>query len=251
MASRFGSFIACAFALGVATASAHADTAVQATATIGNFSYQLIDLAPEDGIDPWIALSPDQYYGYALLYGTSDLTPVTTSLNRFDAGTISAVSPGATAASSGLAHEGVVSLNLSANSASVYTQDRLDFVLSPNTLAVFYANADINGTFDPNAFAMSSDARLYSEVVVAPGTGVQRNTSVLANYDPIDMQAPLTIAVRSDANGLEGDIRLTASITAEALSPVPEPAEAAMLLAGLALLPAWRRRARRKAMRHD
>lgn len=114
----------------------------------------------------------------------------------------------------------------------------LAFVLSPNTRVIFSANGSVNAM--PGRGFTLAEASLNGEVTTPfISHGTRFGASV---HSQLGEESRLLSAVaNADAQGMAGTLSIRTGAWAESyILPIPEPGQAALLLAGLALLGASR-----------
>lgn len=270
-------------ALSFVTANASADAG--GTVTLGQFSYTLTNLDPNDGITPSITFLPAPTTGASagagmLLFeysaGKMSQSPYVDGAGKQP---VSAdyVAQGLSIGGSlnGTVSLDTASLSLHASADQSSGQEvsawatansrRVDFILSPNTALTVQANVHFSGAItaggDLNRLDMDGDIWLTGED--ANGDPVSQyfttDTGFLSGPTPAFDRIASLVGSYSNASAASFDGSLLLYATVDALSvpsattspglpaPVPEPANLAMLAAGLPLLLALRRRARHKA----
>lgn len=229
---------AAAYGLGLAAitspGSAHASSG---SASVRDFSYQLIDLDPADGITPSLIFRSDIINGNAFanmnnLLGNpwDDELALTTygtgAIEKGPGGASTEVSPG-TAQADALAWRGA----FSAGSVSGH-----EFTLTPNTHVVFSATAQIRVSHDfinhpperSQAFA-----GLFGEIATISGQRTQFDSHLFSESTGSNTM-PVAVHAFTGQFAGTGNVRAQASAFAIGVSPIPEPAAWAMLVAGLA-----------------
>lgn len=236
-----------AAALGTApTAAAQAEL----TASYFNFLYNLTDLNPGDDIDPGITFTGASANAQAQLYDAPNFagpTLATIRQSAFDDGGVIRFT-----LDSGDFHDnGYVTARVGSGASvighgsSLLTfQSSNVFVLAPYTGVTFTADAQAteNAQSGTDAWAQVSMVGTLQDV---PGGLSEYRTSLSSDTGPSTANLSLTMA--SGAQALEGNIGFGATLSANVLPAVPEPATAAMLAAGLALIAAGTCRRRRAA----
>lgn len=207
--------------------------------TVGHLGYQLIDLAPDDGIAPWIGLGSYQTMAYASIYDQEG--------NRIDASRIETM--GTTGFDNGYASlhadagEDSASIRLALYSGYGYAAaDRaFRFTLAPHTQVVFSVDADMWAHAEaPGVSWPTALAELYGSL-----PGFNDDEQFLSNFRLEDgvRQGSLSVTAASQGEWVTGRLAFTAYAVAEShAAPVPEPAAYGMMLGGLALLGAIRKR---------
>ncbi|MGJ7915681.1 hypothetical protein ACI48D_09430 [Massilia sp. LXY-6] len=232
-----------ALALVLGAAPARAGTARHGTASIGNIGYRLIDLTPNDGIAPSIEFSSITGSRYTLvnLYPAPAYQSAPDYRMNFGEQATTLEGPGGSAG--GSVQGGIFSatIDIGANSADATSSDSgIFFSLSPHTTVIFSADTSGELAFDPGQADMTANARLRVEIYPDDGTVLTYTSGVHIEL-PGRETLPASLSFSAGDSELSGRLDHTAYVLAT-VAPVPEPAPAAMLLAGLALLPAARRR---------
>ncbi|MFC0134102.1 hypothetical protein CR105_11070 [Massilia eurypsychrophila] len=243
-----GLAVACGLGAIAAPGLAHASSG---SASVRNFSYQLIDLAPADGVTPSLTFTSAIINGSAYANVNNELgnpwdeTLVITSygvsaIEKGPGGASARVAPGSATADA-IAWRGA----FSAGSSSGYA-----FILSPNTHAVFSAIAETflmhDHLFNPPDLS-EAYAGLFGEMTTGAGQRTQFDSQL---FSPTPGSAALRLAVHAFTGQLPGigSVRAQAGATAIGVSPIPEPGAWAMLLSGLAFASMRIRRSRRDAI---
>jgi hypothetical protein len=248
-------------ALGAAwSAPALAD--VDATITYGKLSYTLADLNPADGIAPSLTFNPLPPDGYTGTLGASYLEwyggypTVSDYLNRsdFEGGPLSLdYRWGDSTMHASLGGRAVPASQVLTVSDQLRTNDRtlnayhsifgdpLTFTLSANTAVTFHSELDYSAQVSGAGSAFS--ARGVLELFIDPpgeeGHTVNTERLIGVGDGTALLQASFS---NSSSSNVEGYTQLSLFTSGAIASPVPEPAHAAMLLAGLAVLGLRRRR---------
>jgi hypothetical protein len=261
-------------AAGAVLAPCAAPAGVSGQVTLGQFSYTLTDLDPNDGVKPSIVfLAPGSAYQPAWVRvqwesGAAMSEATTQSVDKAPVSQ-SHVTPLVTLAASatGLADLGTTSLHAEVSdendpfgSAGGLTADAVSglepFVLSPHTALNVSASVHISGDARPGNEMDIVGMGGWVILQGADGIPLAMFTndpvpSLNGNGGPYDVDtvAPLTgTYVNDSALSINGSLQLSAGLTASVFwfaEPVPEPANIAMYAAGLPLLLALRRRVRR------
>jgi hypothetical protein len=222
--------------LAAAAAGSPAPARAQATASVSldHFSYHLVNLAPDDGIAPSISLT--SYYAYAdgSLYDFEGSITGYAGINMFGSASYD------TAKGSG--HFNVqydstsVRLDTLSGTGGAQSSHTLLYTLSPHTEVVFDIDAALSAAAGPNAEAGAS-ATLYSGIFNQP------TSDDYVSVDSGTRLAALTVTTTSGADWAQGSVGFIAGAGANVyVPPVPEPAPAALLAGGLALIGGWLRR---------
>lgn len=235
-------------ALGLAAGAMGAAPAAfaQAHATLGPWTYQLIDLNPNDDSTPVFTFTESSRSGAVKVFDTSGGEPAA-SASITSGGTASASFNG-TATATSLPESISASVDMTNGSGSAVADVDYSFSLSGNTLLILSVPATVGGGFHNFAGEGDAIARLSGAWVTdtSPHTPYLTFESSLNSPGLIGGgSATLSGAVNTE-DPVFGHLYLHASAAGRSgISPVPEPASVAMLVAGLALLGgAARRRGR-------
>lgn len=221
---------ACGAASGQARAEATANVA------LANFHYRLVDLAPDDGIAPSIDLT--SYYGY--VFGTlynEDTISGYAGINTFGTANYDSTD--------GFGHFKIqydatnIDLDTLVGSASAQSGHTLLFTLSPYTEVIFDMDGSLAASAGPGEDAGAS-ATLFSGIFETPGS--EDYASLTSGSEHV----ALSVSTSSGADWAQGSAGFIAVAAANVyVPPVPEPAPAAMLTGGLALIAGLLRRGAR------
>ena len=274
---RLRSILAAALAASTfASADALADAG--GTVTLGQFSYTLTDLDPNDGISPSLTFLPltglgDQAAQIKMVYesGASAPTLIKQSTGteplsldfRTMSGSATGLSSLATTVLSASAY--ATEQDMSGSISSSAWSAVQDFVLSPHTELSVIALAHYSGALVPvetDYLSLSADILLHAAgpdgAIDTSFGAIPYNSGYGAPATRIDRSLHVVGAFANDNDTpLSGTLRMVAGVDATAFGfvgsgggtvvppPVPEPASIALLAAGLPLLLALRRRALR------
>jgi len=236
----------------LATAAVPASAQSIAGAFVGNLSYQLIDLAPDDGIDPSITftgatssfaasfLFSDPFFTNVSATSTASGTDTSDAfLSTSDGIAIAVGSPFAVSAST----------TMFSNSGATLAQSTMDFILSPNTRVIFTVTASVNALHDFTEGGLGTalaSGVLYGQISNSSSAGITDfSSSVFSTLFAEDR----TLSAVVDSQGLEATGWLGMQAAAQSSSfaaPVPEPASLGMLAAGLGMLTGLGRLRRRR-----
>lgn len=213
-------------------------------ALVGNVTYKLIDLAPDDGIDPWIGLNTYSIDAYAHVYDQQG-----NHIDGFDTGALGTASfaNGYAAAWTQLREDGVqAGLELFSGYGYASANKDFRFTLAPHTEVTFSADATLwalHGVV-PEHDTVTAIAELFGSLRGAGDEdGVPFSTRLQIAQD--NSAGTLSLSVRSGDDWALGHVTISAYGLAESHAlPVPEPAMPAMLLGGMGLLAVAGRRYR-------
>jgi len=224
---------ACAIAL-LAVAPATPALAQQAAGvTLGQLGYHLIDLAPDDGIAPWIGLNTYATHAYAHVYDEEGNEIAGTDIDYF--GSTGFDNPYASLHAHTTADAAGVLLTLYSGWGYVSANRSLRFLLSPNTQVEFNIDADLWAR--PEAPGMSwptAIAELYGSL--DGFNDGERFTDAFRLEDGVQ-HGTLSVTATSQGEWAEGRLAFDAYAVAESHAvPVPEPETSMLLLTGAGLL---------------
>jgi len=224
---------ACAIALSTAALPGSALAQQTAGVDLGQLEYRLIDLAPDDGIDPWIRLNSYATLAYAHVYDQEGNEIAGTEIDRF----------GSTGFDNGYAslhaHTGAdaagVLLTLYSGWGYVSANRSLRFLLSPNTQLEFSVDADLWARPEaPGVSWPTAMAELYGSL--DGFNDGERFTDTFRLEDGVQ-HGTLTVTASSSGEWAEGRLAFDAYAVAESHAlPVPEPQTSLLLLTGAGLL---------------
>jgi hypothetical protein len=218
-----------------AAAPALAQQSVEVTA--GHLSYHLIDLAPDDGIAPQLNWTSDSSLSTARLF---DLQGNITDYIQSDNGSSIGLTDGSTSAHVDVQGDtSHIRVDAAGGYGEAYSDRGFFFTLSPHTQVVFDLDIDLWASVNPAA------DWLPNAMVTLDGS-LQGNDwffAVRAQTSGGSLHGPLSVSAVSQDAWVDGAVGYEAYAVAEAPAlPVPEPAPAALLMGGLGVLAAWKRR---------
>jgi hypothetical protein len=210
-----------------------------AQVTTGALRWELVDLAPDDGIAPWIGVNAYATQSYASVYDQEG--------NEIDAARIGAY--GSTGFDNGYASlhadtredRATAALTLHSGYGYVSANRSFRFTLSPNTEVHFHADADMWALPEaPGVSWPTALAELYGSL---PGYHDGERFMQTFRLEDGVRQGTLAVTAATGGDWSSGYLALDAYAVAEShAAPVPEPASAAMLMGGLGVLGALARR---------
>lgn len=219
--------------------SAHADAT--ASAQIGSFRYELIDLDPNDGIDSAITFTGTQTLLVSAYYPDISLPPATVDIGTSPgtAGIAVAAGTGSSTADATSALATATFTGAVGELASTAQVSR-GFTLTANTQLIIYGDAAVSGIFDPSRYAYSY-AGVYIAYLAEPGDLFDTYTDdFITSAWGSSESRELTATISSGDTALTGDFGLTIASNAT-VTAVPEPSQYALMLLGLAGL-GWKLR---------
>jgi hypothetical protein len=208
-----------------------------ATASLDTFDYQLLDLRPDDGIAASVSFYAGSESGAIHLYDNPFFggTPGQSS-ETSGSGSLLIDTGRAYAAGEVTPTGGHMRIGLQENSGDARTHSLLEFILAPYTQITFNLNARVSA--DPGlSNAASASASLQGRL---PGDSSVEDNDFLSTTSGEESRI-LSVSLGSVEGERFGTLGLTTMVTAQVLSPVPEPEAAAMLAAGLGVLGACMR----------
>lgn len=212
-----------------------------ADASLGNLSYRLIDLNPNDGITPSLSLSPNNATGFG---GQTDLNGNTISdQSRNTLGTLTYdnnYGRGLIEIQDDLVH---VLTQADSGTATGLASRVFNFTLSPNTEVIFSADASVAASSSGARDYGDAEALLFGEIDHGQNTWTYFNSQIQTLQG--SEQTVLSVAANTGAGWTHGTIGLLADGFAFSnAQPVPEPASTGMLGCGLGIVAAFLRRRR-------
>jgi hypothetical protein len=222
-----------------------------ASASVGNLSWQLIDLTPGDGIDPtFMFTGPTNNLANSTLYSDTQFGNIAATSNASGSDIASVFVNNANGNASAFGSPSGVSSGTAmfSNSGSSIAQSTMDFVLSANTRLIVtvsgFVDAEPDFTEGGLGFAFAQ-ALLYGQVSNSSSDGI---TTFSSSMNTTFLREERTLSAIVDTQNVEASGFLAMQAIAQSvslappLSAVPEPASVAMLLGGLLLLGTTRRR---------
>ncbi|WP_296946014.1 PEP-CTERM sorting domain-containing protein [uncultured Massilia sp.] len=207
--------------------------------TVGQLRWELVDLAPDDGIAPWIGVNAYATQSYASVYDQEG--------NEIDGVRIDAY--GATGFDNAYAslhadtRADTASAQLALYSGYGYVSANRSFrfTLAPNTQVRFLADAAMWASPEaPGVSWPTALAELYGSL---PGYNDGERFMQTFRLEDGAHEGTLAVTAASQGEWVSGYLALDAYAVAEShAAPVPEPAMAAMLMGGLGVLGALARR---------
>lgn len=206
-----------------------------ADVTVNHLGYQLIDLAPDDGIAPSLAWTGDAApLAYAHIYDQDGLEIDGVQIDTFGtAGFDNAYAAMQVDAQSDAAH---IRLDLYSGYGFASSNQGFHFTLSPHTQVVFSSEADLWAAPTPAPHDnLTALAELYGSLHLE---GDQDGAfSTQARVDAGSEHHTLSVTAASQDAWVDGYLAMNAYAVAESHAlPVPEPQTSAMLLCGIGLM---------------
>jgi hypothetical protein len=210
-----------------------------ASAAVSLVGYELVDLDLGDGIAPWLSFQDMQLaWSQASIFPGSSPDAVPLAQSASWSGNLAAVDAGWHSARAQAGPDDVWS-SASGDPNLVWSSalTRRGFLLSPNTGVTFFFDTDLYTTAGGGSNEAMAGMKVTFGSEAFPVT-------VLGVRDGAYYSGSLT--AYADVRGTEavqGTLWMTTyTETGAAAAPVPEPAAPVMLLGGLGLLAAWKRR---------
>lgn len=235
--------VRCAIAGALAAGAAVVPGLAQASrgvASVSDFSYELFDLDPADGIRPALTFTTDIVNGALFANTNNEHEPGIpwdeqnfvsdvygpAAIDKVPGHALLVLTPGGASAEA-VAWRGA----FSAESSSGY-----GFTLTPNTRVRFSANARIDVAHDHTFMPpdrSEAAAGLTGEIASFPGRRTHFE-DFLQSDQPSSGTSPLAVDAFTGEFAGTGSVRAQASALAIGVAPIPEPAPFSMLAAGLA-----------------
>jgi hypothetical protein len=238
----------CAFLAALLPAQgAQAQDLATASSSIDNFSYQLIDLAPNDGIAPRATFTDGDRRAEVQLFREPVHDPVANA-RTFAYGSVKVENASGIAEGFLAPRQPRISVGAGDySSAQGVAFDTIDFVLSPHARLIFSGDArvDVLQNLNSNVFAK---ATISGEIPSNPllSTRTQFSSSIESALGP--NARPLSVVVNSADDETIGFVAFRTEAGAiSRIPPVPQPSQALMACAGLGLLAVARMRRRPSA----
>ncbi|MEO7576782.1 MAG: hypothetical protein ABIT83_04145 [Massilia sp.] len=233
-----GSMIGASLAALLLAPSAFAQSTATASATIENFSYELVDPAPEDGIAPAVQLSSGQRRAEANLFGYPERIQLANA-RSLDYGGVAVTAAGAVAESSlapRKARSSATAVTAAYSEALAY--DTIDFVLSPHARLIFSGDAEV-AVLQNLASNVFASAKIFGEIPSSPLLSTRSQFSSSIESALGDNAGMLSVVVNSTDSETTGFVQLrTDAQVVSRVPPIPEPPQALLTFAGLGLFAA-------------
>ena len=226
----------CALAIG----SAAWPGSVQASsgsASIVDFAYELIDLAPGDGVTPSLIFSVQSAAGTVNANRDTYLGNPWDDSRALSGYGAASIIQGPGRADVDLSPDGAaVSALASRGAFAASSRSAYDFTLTPMTHVVFSALADLRvaHALDNRPEASHASAGLSGEMSGVPGQRTQFSSFVALDMPGHSLRPLAAHAITGPVAGA-GSLMLDTNVFAIGVSPVPEPSARDMLLAGMLL----------------
>jgi hypothetical protein len=228
-----------------ALSNAHADDAsgpTTATANLSNFSYELLDLAPDDGIAPGLTFTAHTTSAEVYAYNTPSFDRVVQQDHLYKPGTTSVENSDGSARAELGEHLLTASASAGHTGFAAAANSFYEFTLAPNTRVLFTGTSTTGaspggpGPFESGGFITMQGRIVVNDQQLSTNEAVARSTSG-------SRSVPMAVALYAGDGPETGQLWLYASAIAHGVPPIPEPGESVMLLAGLGLLGSVVRRA--------
>lgn len=234
---------ACALLLSMPCLSATAQQPATASASLRDFQYTLVDLAPQDGIAPWIRIEEPWYWPTTTIFSERGWSgEVLADTQGGELGGPVRAAFGRNVASGRLSETAADSyIEIHDGSGLSYNSYHFSFVVSPNTRLVFSAYGMVEASMEDGVNYAGGSAGWDGGLTVAPGADEIDLWTIRGVFATGRDEGPLSVSV--DTGALEGTgwMSFGANVAASIL-PVPEPSRWTMLLAGVMLTASLARR---------
>jgi hypothetical protein len=235
-------------AAGVISLSAQAATVASASASLGNFSYQLIDLDLADGIAPSLTFVPsrggDGYVHSPLNGGRHLYGNGAASISSANGNASATVAPMALSSSA----QAILPTGNNDNFSS-FTSEVRNFSLSANTLVIFSISAHLSANHVPDSAYTSANV-VFRGTLDSSWYDPNRNGSNFMRYanSPLDTTTDSDFVFAGSLHSVGyttlGQLGMNTRTSAtlfpgmapQGIQAVPEPSTYAMLFAGLGLV---------------
>ncbi|MFL6672272.1 MAG: hypothetical protein ACJ8LG_03150 [Massilia sp.] len=189
-----------------------------ATASVRDFTYELLDLKLQDGTVPEVTFNDIDRYRAAYLYSTFDGSgPPAEGNNASGLGTISFSN--ADGSASATTDEAFLSakVNMKTHSGKALASRDLQFVLSPNTRLIITVTADVFNTFGKFAGQGNAQTTLWASYHLdSAATELVTVQSEMHTALGGSQRALLSVVINSANQQIEGTVTMTASVDAVA-----------------------------------
>lgn len=222
-------------ACGAVGANAFAETAPSTLSLDMNFRYELIDLAPDDGVTPSISFYDRAAEIYLVQWSRgAPANEIRKLLDEHGTATTEVEENFSTV--TGTATGASIDFNLLHRSAYASAKNWFAFTLSPNTRAVFTADYDTTLWIDPSAAQSASSVQFYGSINNAlPGASELQALTI--HHGTGSSAGSVSVMADTAAWSANGELSLYATGQVWTMpAPIPEPRQAGMLLAGAMLL---------------
>lgn len=205
-----------------------------ADVTVNHFGYQLIDLAPDDGIAPLLTWTSDAALAYARVYDQQGLEIDGVQIDAL--GTAGFDNPYAAMQVDAQGDAAHIRLDLHSGYGFASSNQLFHFTLSPHTQVVFGLDADLWALPTPAPHdTLTALAELYGSLHLEGDEDGSFITQ--ARVDAGSEHHTLSVTAASSDTWVDGVVSMNAYAVAESHAlPVPEPQTSAMLLCGVGLL---------------
>jgi hypothetical protein len=205
-----------------------------ADVTVSHLGYQLIDLAPDDGIAPSLAWTSEATLAYTHVYDQEGIEIDGVQIESLgSAGFANGYAAMQVDAQSDAAH---INLDLISGYGFADANRSFRFMLSPHTQVIFSIDADLSADATPAQHdTLSALAELYGSLHDVGADDLAFYTR--AQVDQGSQHGILSVSAASQNTWVDGIVAMNAYAVAESHAlPVPEPQTSLMLLCGIAML---------------